>query len=595
MKAAPLEEYDVLVLGSGEGGKSIAWTLAQQGKRVAVIERKYIGGSCPNIACLPSKNIIHSAKVASYFYRSGEFGITKDNCKINLSVVRDRKRKMVDGLIKTHLDNFKASGAELVMGSGRFVGPRTIEVALADGGTRVLQGEMVIISTGTRAAVEHIPGLSEASPLTHIQALELDDIPEHLLVLGGGYVGLELAQAMRRFGSRVTVIERNDRLAHREDEDVSEGLHEVFRDEGIGVVTAARVNRIEGKSGQSLKLQATQTGSEIVLEGTHLLVATGRIPNTQGIGLELAGVQLTERGYIKVNERLETTAPGVLAIGECAGSPQFTHIAFDDFRVVRDNLAGGHRVTTGRQVPFCMFTDPELARIGLSESEARKSGIAYRLAKIPMKAVLRTRTLSETRGFMKALIAAESDHILGFTAFGVAAGEIMASVQVAMIAGLPYTALRDAVFTHPTMSEGLIPLFSAVPPISISSGSRAGGTIDLACKRSVVETVDRLESLLKAKGIKVFARIDQASEAKAASLAMRPMVLLIFGDPKAGTPLMKRYPSLAIDLPLKALVWEEAEGKVWLSYNSPEFLRQRHGLNRRPFEAIGQLLQAATQ
>jgi pyruvate/2-oxoglutarate dehydrogenase complex dihydrolipoamide dehydrogenase (E3) component len=232
------------------------------------------------------------------------------------------------------------------------------------------------------------------------------------------------------------------------------------------------VKRVEGKSGQLVKLHTVQAGSETVLEGTHLLVATGRTPNTQGIGLELAGVELTERGYIKVNERLETTAPGVWAIGECAGSPQFTHIAFDDFRVILDNLAGGHRVTTGRQVPSCMFTDPELARIGLSETEAKKKGIAYRLAKIPMVAVLRTRTLSETRGFMKALVDTKSDRILGFTAFAVGAGEIMASVQVAMIAGLPYTALRDAIFTHPTLLEGLVQLFSAVPTVSKRSRKR---------------------------------------------------------------------------------------------------------------------------
>lgn len=455
------EDYDVVVLGSGEAGKYIAWTLAKKGMRAVVIERKLIGGSCPNIACLPSKNIIHSAKVASYFWRSAEFGIAKDNTQINMSAVRDRKRKMVNGLVDMHLTNFKASGAELLMGSGRFIGPKTIEVALPDGGARVLRGDKVIISTGSRTAVEQVPGLSESSPLTHIEALELDHVPGHL---GGGYIGLELAQAIRRFGSGVTIIERNARLAHREDQDVSDMLHDMCRDEGIEVVTSARITSVEGKSGDRVKLHAVRDESEIILEGTHLLLAGGRTPNTQGFGLELAGVETTDRGHVKVNERLETTAPGVWAVGDCAGSPHFTHIAFDDHRIVRDNLAGGHRVTTGRQVPFCMFTDPEFARVGLSETEARERGIAYRLAKIPMIAVLRTRTLSETRGFLKALIDTESDRILGFTALGVEAGEIIAAVQVAMLGGLPYTALRDAIFTHPTMLEGLIPLFSAVPP-----------------------------------------------------------------------------------------------------------------------------------
>jgi pyruvate/2-oxoglutarate dehydrogenase complex dihydrolipoamide dehydrogenase (E3) component len=269
---------------------------------------------------------------------------------------------------------------------------------------------------------------------------------------------------MRRFGSQVTIIERNPRLAHREDQDVTDLLHDALREEGIEIVTSARINRVEGQSGKLVKLYAVQNESEIILEGTHVLVAGGRTPNTQGIGLELAGVETTDRGYIKVNERLETTAPGVWAVGDCAGSPHFTHIAFDDFRVVRDNLTGGNRVTTGRQVPFCMFTDPEFARIGLSEREARERGIAYRLAKIPAVAILRTRTLSETRGFLKALIDTESDRILGFTALGVGAGEIIATVQVAMLAGLPYMILRDAILTHPTLLEGLIPLFSSVPP-----------------------------------------------------------------------------------------------------------------------------------
>jgi len=460
------EEYDIVVLGSGEAGKYLAWTLAKQGRRVVVVERKYVGGSCPNIACLPSKNVIHSAKVASYFYRSEEFGIRKENTRINLSVVRDRKRKMVQGLVDVHLANYKATGAELLMGSGRFTGPRSIEVALPEGGKRQLRGAKIIICTGSQATIDPVPGLREAKPLTHVEALELDRIPEHLLIIGGGYIGLEFAQAMRRFGSRVTVIDRNEKLAHREDADVSDGLLQLFLDEGIEVLTGAHITQVQGKSGETVKVVATQAGSEKILAGTHLLVATGRTPNTDGIGLDLAGVEITDRGYIKVNERLETTAAGVWAVGECAGSPQFTHIAFDDFRIVRDNLAGGNRVTTGRQVPYCLFTDPELARIGLSEKEAKERGIAYRLAKIPMLANLRTRTLSETRGFMKALIDAESDRILGFTVFGVGGGEIMSTVQVAMIAGLPYTALRDAIFTHPTLQDGLVPLFSAVPAIA---------------------------------------------------------------------------------------------------------------------------------
>ena len=458
------EEYDIVVLGSGEAGKYVAWTLAKKGMKSVVVERKYVGGSCPNVACLPSKNVIHSAKVASYFQRSEEFGITKDNWNVDMSLVRERKRKMVTGLVDMHLDLYKKSGAQLIMGTGRFTAPKTIEVTTTEGTKRLLHGKRVVVSTGSRATIDHTPGLAEAKPMTHIEALELDQLPEHLIVLGGGYIGLEMSQAMRRFGSRVTIIERNARLAHREDDDVTTALQELCAAEGIDVVTGARVTKVEGKSGESVALHVNRAGQETVIQGTHLLVAGGRTPNTNDIGLELAGVQLTDRGFIRVNERLETTAPDVWAVGDCAGSPHFTHIAFDDFRIVHDNITGGNRVTTGRQVPFCMFTDPELGRIGLSETEAKEQGIAYRLAKIPMMATLRTRTLSETRGFMKALIDTQSDRILGFTVFGVGAGEVIATVQVAMLAGLPYTTLRDTIFTHPTLLEGLIPLFSAVPP-----------------------------------------------------------------------------------------------------------------------------------
>jgi pyruvate/2-oxoglutarate dehydrogenase complex dihydrolipoamide dehydrogenase (E3) component len=456
-----LEEFDLVILGGGTGSTIAAWTFAGEGKSVAVVDRKYIGGSCPNIACLPSKNIIHSAKVADYFRRSKEFGITHDGYAINMADVRERKRRMVRGLNDMYMENYKSSGAEFILGTGRFVAQRTVEVTLADGTTRQLRGANVIVSTGTRAALETIPGLVEAQPLTHIEALELDEIPEHLVVVGGGYVGVEMSQAMRRFGSNVTVIDRNGRLMSREDEDVCVALSRLLYDEGIDVHQNTRIKRVAGKSGDSVTIVFEQNGTDKTLRGTHLLVATGRAPNTEGLGLELAGVELTDRGYIKVNERLQTTAPGVWAIGEVAGSPQFTHISVDDFRVVHANLTGGIRVTTGRQVPYCLFTDPELARIGLSETEAEAQGIAYRLFRVPMESNLRARTLSETRGFVKALVEADSDRILGFTAFGVGAGEILAAVQVAMIAGLPYTGLRDAVLTHPTLAEGLIPLFSS--------------------------------------------------------------------------------------------------------------------------------------
>lgn len=472
-----VEDFDLLILGGGTGSTIAAWTFAGEGKRVAVVERRYIGGSCPNIACLPSKNIIHSAKIVSLLRRSQEFGIAHNGFTIDMSGVRERKRAMVRGLNEVYLDNYRRTGAEFILGTGRFVAPKTVRVALADGTTRQLRGTNVIVSTGTRAILDTIPGLREAQPLTHIEALELDEVPEHLLVIGSGYVGVEFAQAMRRFGSSVTVIGRRKRLMPQEDEDVSEALRSLLEDEGIDVLLNTRIKRVSGKSGKSVSIVIEQNGTEKTVEGSHVLVATGRTPNTEGLGLELAGVELTDRGYIKVNERLQTTAPGVWAIGEVAGSPQFTHISVDDFRVVHDNLNGVDHVTTGRRVPFCLFTDPELARIGLNESEAKAQGIPYRLFKVPMESNLRARTLSETRGFVKALVEADSDQILGFTAFGADASEIMATVQVAMIAGLPYITLRDAVLTHPTISEGLIPLFSSVPANS-KLETRAGAPHD---------------------------------------------------------------------------------------------------------------------
>jgi pyruvate/2-oxoglutarate dehydrogenase complex dihydrolipoamide dehydrogenase (E3) component len=458
-----IENYDILVIGSGEAGKYLAWTMAKAGQRAVVVERKLIGGSCPNIACLPSKNLIHSAKVASLARRGAEFGLETGPIATNMEGVQRRQRLMVDGLIQMHLDRYKASGAELTMGEAHFIAPRTVEVRLNSGGLRRIAGNRVFLNIGTRAALPDWPGLAAARPMTHVEALDLDRLPEHLIILGGGFVSLELAQAMRRFGSRVTVIERGPQIASQEDPDVGGALLELFHDEGIDVMLETQVSQVEGRSGRHVLVRTRNTKYESVIEGTHLLVALGRTPNTQGIGLEQAEVELNEYGYIKVNERLETTAANVWAMGECAGSPKFTHVAFDDFRIVYDNLNGGNRTTRNRLVPFCMFTDPVLARVGLNESEAKSRGIGYRLVKMPMANILKTRTLSEPRGFLKMLIGAQGDEILGFTVFGVEGSELMAIVQTAMIGHLPYTTLREAIFTHPTVAEGLIALLANVP------------------------------------------------------------------------------------------------------------------------------------
>jgi pyruvate/2-oxoglutarate dehydrogenase complex dihydrolipoamide dehydrogenase (E3) component len=467
------ERFQNLVLGAGESGKYIAWELARWGQRVAVVERGLIGGSCPNIACLPSKNVIHSAKVVDFVRHAATFGLRLGPWAVDMAGVRRRKRELVDGMVAIHKARFAANGLEFILGEGSFVAPRTIEVRLVQGGMRRLEGERVFLDLGTRASVPDIPGMEEAAPLTHVEALELDRLPAHLIVLGGGYVSLEMAQAFRRFGSRVTVIEQAPQLAPREDADVAEAIRAIFAEEGIDVVLETTAAAVQGRSGDQLRIRLRTPAGEREIEGSDLLVAVGRTPNTRGIGLESTGVELDPRGYVKVNERLETTAPGVWAMGECAGSPQFTHVAYDDFRVVRDNLAGRARTTRGRLIPYCMFIDPELGRVGLDEAEAKRSGIATRLARLPMESVLRARTIGETRGFMKALIEAHSDRILGFTMLGSGAGEVIAAVQGAMLAGLPYTGLRDAILAHPTMAEGLGVLLSGVPAMAETTRARA--------------------------------------------------------------------------------------------------------------------------
>ena len=459
------EPFEVLILGSGQGGKLLAWHMARSGRRTAVVERWWIGGSCPNIACLPSKNEIWSARVAHLAQHASHFGTTTAPVATDMAKVRQRKRDMVAREIEFHLQNYKASGAELIMGTGCFVGPKTFEVRLNDGGTRVLSGEQVFLNVGTHAALPSVPGLEAGRPLTHIEALELDYLPPHLIVLGGGYVGLELAQTYRRFGSRVTILQSGPQLMSREDPDVAEEMQRVLRGEGIQILLSTETLKVQGRSGEGVSLTVRTSSGEQTIEGSDLLVAAGRIPNTAGIGLQEAGVKLDGRGYIRVNERLETTASGVWALGECAGSPQFTHASVDDFRIIRDNLAGGKRSTRDRLVPYCLFSDPSLAHVGLSEREAQRQGVGVRVAKLPMSVVLRTEATEETQGFMKALVGGSDDRILGFTMIGSEAGEVMAAVQTAMLAELPYRRLRDAVLAHPTMAEGLGALFASVPEV----------------------------------------------------------------------------------------------------------------------------------
>jgi pyruvate/2-oxoglutarate dehydrogenase complex dihydrolipoamide dehydrogenase (E3) component len=467
-----LQRVENVVIGGGEAGKYVAWELAANGRKVVVIERELIGGSCPNIACLPSKNVIRSAEVAHLVGRAADYGVqvgSNGSPVVDIAQVRERKRTLVTGLVATHQKRFDHENIEFLLASGSLEGPKTVVARAADGTTRRFEAERLFLNLGTRPALPSIPGLAEAEALTHIEALELGHLPRHLVVLGGGYIGVEFAQAYRRFGSEVTIVQSGARLLNREDPDVSDAVREVLEDEGVRVLTRAATQRVEGRSSESVQLTIQDAAGRRVVSGTDLLVATGRSPNTRGIGLEAVGIELDDRGYIRVDDRLHTSVPGVWALGDCAGSHQFTHVAFDDFRVVRDELAGGAvagsgRTTRARLVPHAVFIDPELAHVGLNESTAAREGVPVRVARLPMATVLRARCLGETRGSMKMLVAADSDEILGFTMLGHGASEVVSVVQMAMLGGLPYSTVRDTIFTHPTMAEGLTVLLTGLAP-----------------------------------------------------------------------------------------------------------------------------------
>lgn len=457
------EHYDAVVIGAGQGGVPLSTALAGEGRRTALIEREHLGGTCVNEGCTPTKTMVASARVAYLDRRSEDYGVQNGPVSVDMKRVRQRKRDIVDqfrGGEEKLIGN--TENLDWLDGEARFTGPKALEVRLNGGGTVELTADNFFINTGARPASPPIEGLDEVPFLDSTSIMELDEVPEHLLVLGGGYVGLEFAQMFRRFGSEVTIVQRGKQLLAREDEDVADAVADILREDGVEVMLETGAQRAEQSSGKVRLTVRTQDG-ERELEGSHLLVAIGRAPNTDMLDLEAAGVATDERGFIEVNERLETSAESVWALGDVKGGPAFTHISSDDFRIVRDNvLEGGNRSTADRIVPYTVFIDPQLGRVGMSETDAREQGRHYRVAKMPMSSVARALETDESRGFMKAIVDADTEQILGCAVLGIEGGEIASMIQIAMMGNLPYTALLDGVFSHPTLAESLNNLFAKV-------------------------------------------------------------------------------------------------------------------------------------
>jgi pyruvate/2-oxoglutarate dehydrogenase complex dihydrolipoamide dehydrogenase (E3) component len=456
----PVEQFEFIVVGGGKGGKTLAAKMASAGRQVAMIEEGMIGGSCINVACIPSKTLVTSAKVAETVQRAGDFGIRVASAVVDAVGVRAHKRAVVSAMVERNQANFDRSGMTLLIGTGRFTGPRAVEVRLHEGGVRQLSGDKIFINTGTRPHLPPIPGLDNARTLNSESIQELDRLPDHLIVLGGGYIGCEFAQMFRRFGSQVTLIDRGEAFLDHEDADVAEKILQIFQEDGVEVILGASAQRVEWLEDQSVRVKLQTSSGERSVEGTDLLAAVGRVANTEKLNLDAAGVKWDGRGFIQVNERLETTAAGVWALGDVTGGPQFTHVSLDDYRIVAANLSGGNRSTADRVIPYTLFIDPELGRIGMTETEARARGLNVQVARLAASAVPRAMTSGETRGYLKAVVDAESGKLLGASILAASAGEVIAVIQVAMHAGLPYTALRDMIFSHPTMAEGLNDLFA---------------------------------------------------------------------------------------------------------------------------------------
>ncbi len=456
-----VETFDDIVLGGGKGGKSLAMALAPAGHKVALIERGQIGGTCINVACIPTKTMVASAKLVDLTKHANHFGVEAPPASPSLRGVIERKRRVVQGMVDTHWNLFTTTpNMELIVGTGKFVEPKQIEIKLDNGETRLLTAKRIYINTGSRTSIPDIPGLAQVPYLTSTSVMELDELPEHLVIIGGGYIALEFAQIFRRLGSRVTVLLRGDRFLPREDEDIAAALKQILEDEGIVFRSNAKIQSV--KQNEAEQIVATLEGDDPI-QCSHLMIAIGRTPNTDNLNLGAAGIATDERGNIRVNDSLQTNVPNVWAIGDCNGGPLFTHVSWDDFRIIRDNvLHAAGRTTAGRLVPYTLFVDPELGRVGLTEQEARKKGFNVLVAKLPASKVPRSNTSGEVKGMLKAVIDKDTRQILGCSLLCHSAGEVMSVVQVAMLGRLPYTAVRDTIFTHPTMAESLNLLLATI-------------------------------------------------------------------------------------------------------------------------------------
>jgi len=452
--------YDAIVIGAGQAGGPLSTALARAGRHTAIVEREHVGGTCINEGCTPTKTMVASARVAYLARRAADYGIQTGPLTIDLARVRQRKRDIVDSFRNGSQHGITSTaGVDLLMGAARFSGPKQVLVTLTGGEQRTLTADQIFINTGARPANPPVPGLDSVPALNSTSIMELDQVPEHLLVLGGGYIGLEFGQMFRRFGSAVTIVQRGKQLLAREDDDIADEVAKILREDGIDVLLETAALGAE-PAGDRIRLRVRTPAGERTLEGSHLLAAAGRAPNTEDLNLAATGLQVDKGGFIPTNERLETSVPGIYALGDVKGGPAFTHISYDDFRILRTNLIeGGHASTAARMVPYTVFIDPQLGRVGLTEAEAQAAGRRVRVAKLPMTSVARALEVDETRGFMKAIVDAESGQILGAAVLGLEGGEIMAALQIAMMGQLPYSRLRDGVFAHPTLAESLNNLF----------------------------------------------------------------------------------------------------------------------------------------